>query len=70
MTGEISKRKLKGITKALSRDYLAEKERRKQLRRDKANRPKTGRHKSRQQEIEELVEHELELEGGGDDVEQ
>lgn len=70
MTGEISKRKLKGITKALNRDYLAEKERRKQLRRDKASRPKAGKHRSRQHEIEELVEQELELEGGGDDAEQ
>ncbi len=67
MSGGLTKKQIQGIKKKLSRDYLAEKERRKQLRREKASRPKGEKHRSRQQVIEELVETEFELEGGQDD---
>jgi hypothetical protein len=70
MPGGLSKHQLSGIKKTLGHDYLAEKERKKQKRRERAaqgKKVKGERHKSRQQEIEELVENELELEGGGSD---
>lgn len=53
----------------LSHDYLAEKEKRKARRRAKATVTKTkgDKHKSRHQQIEELVDQELELEGGPDE---
>ena len=67
MPGELSKRTLQGIKRMLNHDYLAEKDRKKQKRREKAARHKDERHKSRQQFIEELVENELELEGDEQD---
>jgi hypothetical protein len=55
MPGELSKRKIQGITKTLSYDYLKAKEVKKRRRQEKASRQKSERHKSRQQEIEELL---------------
>ncbi len=66
MPGDLSKHQLTGIKKTLGHDYLAEKERRKQKRRERAaqsKKVKGERHKSRHQQIEEIVEDELELEG-------
>lgn len=71
MPGGLTKRQIKGITKKLGHDYLAEKERKKQRRREKAaqkkDRSKGERHRSRQQEIEDIVIDELEMEGGSDE---
>lgn len=71
MPGGITKRQEVSIKRMLSHDYLAEKERRKARRRERAAHAKTKgeKHKSRQQEIEELVEQELELEGGANNEE-
>lgn len=55
MPGEVSKRKIQGIKKALGYDYLKAKESKKKRRQEKALRQKGERHKSRQQEIEELL---------------
>jgi hypothetical protein len=55
MPDGLSKRKIKGIEKALSYDYLKAKEAKKKRRQEKALRQKDDRHKSRQQEIEELL---------------
>ena len=70
MPGGISKRQEQAVKRMLSHDYLAEKEKRKARRRAKATVTKTKgeRHKSRQQQIEELVDQELELEGGPDET--
>jgi hypothetical protein len=55
MLDGLSKRKIQGIEKALSYDYLKAKEAKKKRRQEKALRQKAERHKSRQQEIEELL---------------
>ena len=55
MPDGLSKRKIQGIEKALSYDYLKAKEAKKKRRQEKALRQKDERHKSRQQEIEELL---------------
>jgi len=55
MPDRLSKRKIQGIEKALSYDYLKAKEAKKKRRQEKALRQKDERHKSRQQEIEELL---------------
>ncbi|MGB5107319.1 MAG: hypothetical protein WBP29_03945 [Candidatus Zixiibacteriota bacterium] len=70
MPGDITKRQEQNVKRILSHDYLAEKERKKARRREKAAHSKTkgDKHKSKQQEIEELVEQELELEGGPNDM--
>ena len=66
MPGGLTKKQLQGIKKGLSYDYLMAKERKKKKRLEKASRQKTERHKSKQQEIEELVQDELDLEQGED----
>ena len=55
MPDGFSKRKIQGIKKALSYDYLKAKESKKKRRQEKALRQKGERHISRQQEIEELL---------------
>lgn len=55
MPDGLSKRKIQGIEKALSYDYLKAKAAKKKRRQEKALRQKNERHKSRQQEIEELL---------------
>jgi len=55
MPDGLSKRKIQGIKKALSYDYLKAKEAKKKRRQEKALRQKGEHHKSRQQEIEELL---------------
>lgn len=55
MPDGLSKRKIQGIKKALSYDYLKAKESKKKRRQEKALRQKSERHKSRQQEVEELL---------------
>jgi hypothetical protein len=50
-----SKRKIQGIKKALSYDYLKAKESKRKRRQEKALRQKGERHKSRQQEVGELL---------------
>jgi hypothetical protein len=68
MSGGLSKRQIQGIKKMLSYDHLKAKEFKKKKRLEKANRPKGERHKSRQQEIEELLNNEIEneLDAGGE----
>lgn len=67
MPGKLTKRQVKGITKMLDYDYLKEKELKKKRRQAKAQQKKADRHKSKAQEIEEIVEQELEWEGGEDE---
>jgi uncharacterized membrane-anchored protein len=55
MPDGLSKRKIQGIKKALSYDYLKAKESKKKRRQEKALRQNGERHKSRQQEVEELL---------------
>jgi hypothetical protein len=55
MPDELSKRRIQGIEKALSYDYLKAKEAKKKRRQEKALRRKDERHRSRQQEVEELL---------------
>ena len=66
MSGGLTKKQLQGIKKGLSYNYILAKERKRKKRMEKATRQKTERHKSRQQEIEEIVQDELELEEGED----
>ena len=55
MPDGLSKRKRQGIKKMLSYDYLKAKESKKKRRQEKALRQKSERHKSRKQEVEELL---------------
>lgn len=55
MPNGLSKRQRQGLKKMLSYDYLKAKESKKKKRQEKALRQKGERHKSRQQEIEELL---------------
>lgn len=67
MPDGLSKRKIQGIEKALSYDYLKAKESKKKRRQEKALRQKGERHKSRQQEVEELLIDAIENETGNED---
>jgi hypothetical protein len=69
MPGELTNKQLKGIKKKLGFDHLKAKEIKKKKRLEKATRPKGERHKSRQQEVEELLLDELEndLTSGGEE---
>jgi len=55
MPDKLSKRQRQAIKKMLSYDYLKAKESKKKKRQEKALRQKDERHKSRQQEVEELL---------------
>lgn len=59
MPGGLSKRTQEKIKKFLAYDYLEEKGRRKLRKQKKTQRLKGERHKSKRQEIEELLEQEL-----------
>jgi hypothetical protein len=67
MSGELSKRQRKGLEKMLSYNYLKAKEAKKKRRQEKALSQKAERHKSRQQEIEELLIDAIENETGNED---
>jgi hypothetical protein len=68
MSRDLSKKQIQGVKKMLSYDHLKAKELKKKKRLEKATRPKGERHKSRQQEIEELLNNaiETELDAGGE----
>ena len=67
MSHKLTKRQIKGIRKMLSYDHTVAKERKKRKKLEKATRIKDERHQTKQQKLAELVEWELEQEGGLDD---
>lgn len=66
MSSEFTKRRMQGIVKDLSSNYFEEKKLKKLIKIEKANRRKEKRQKTKQQEITELVEQELDWDGEHD----
>ncbi len=68
MADELSNRRIKGIKKMLSYDRLKAKAIKKKKQIEKANQQKVDRHRSKQQEIDELLTDAIDSEedSGGD----